>query len=282
MREYIVVNAFGEQPFTGNPVAVFMDCDDLDNEHMQKMAAEMNLSESTFVRRAKYGGDFNVAIFTPVNQLSFAGHPLLGTALALAMKYGKNSLTLETGKGLFHFEVRPAPSVNGSYNAHIQMQLPTPEVSAYAQYNDLLATLGIEDSTLPVEMYDVGPRHVFVGLPHIAALSALRPDHNRLADHPNMAALCFCPDGTGGWRIRMFSYAYGVVEDAATGSAAGPFALHLIRHGLADWGQTVDILQGVEMGRPSRLQAVAHCTAQGPAIEASGYAFHTASGQYQF
>ena len=83
MHRYAVVDAFADEPLRGNPVAVFFDADDLSAAQMQRIAREMNLSETTFVLAAQHGGDARIRIFTPVNELPFAGHPMLGTAIAL-------------------------------------------------------------------------------------------------------------------------------------------------------------------------------------------------------
>src|SRR4051812_45447925 len=99
MQAYTVVNSFGLEPFTGNPVAVFFNSDKLDAERMQRIAAELKLSETAFLGAPRLDGHANVRIFTPVNELSFAGHPLLGTALAVARKTGLLELKFETKKG---------------------------------------------------------------------------------------------------------------------------------------------------------------------------------------
>lgn len=278
MHTYTVVNSFGLEPFTGNPVAVFFDCDGLSAESMQSLAAELKLSETTFISSPRRGGHANVRIFTPVNELGFAGHPLLGTALALANEVGLTELDIETKKGTFLFSVRPLPSLPRA--AYVHMEQPTPSISAYEHQAALLSALGVERSTLPVDVYDVGPRHVFVGVETATELSELSPDHGRLSRLGNMAALCFSPDGDAGWRLRMFSPAYGVVEDAATGSAAGPFALHLARYGLAPLGETIEITQGVEMRRPSRMRGVARSVKGAIRLEAGGYGYQAAVGRY--
>lgn len=108
--------------------------------------------------------------------------------------------------------------------------------------DELLAALDVKESSVPVEAYHNGPRHVFVGLASAGALSALRPDHVASRGF-RRAANCYA-----GWRARMSSPAYGVVEAAATGSAAGPLAIRLARHRLAEYGQEHEILPGVEMG----------------------------------
>lgn len=278
MHRYTVVNAFGQERFTGNPVAVFFACDDLDDGDMQSLAAELNLSETTFIRAPRRGGTAEVRIFTPVNELGFAGHPLLGTAVALAEERGLTEMKFETRKGTFRFAVERVKEQ--PFTAYVQMEQPSPVVSRYEREHELLEALGLDESTLPVEMYDVGPRHVFVGVKDVAALGDVRPDLKRLASHPDMAALCFCPDGASGWRMRMFSRAYGVNEDAATGSAAGPLALHLVRHGRAAFGDKIRITQGVEMGRASRMDATARMERDGPRLEAGGYGYRIAVGSY--
>lgn len=279
MHEYTIVNSFGEKLFSGNPVAVFFGCDDLSTEVMQKLAAELHLSETTFICSPHQGGDAHVKIFTPVNELGFAGHPLLGTALALFKKTGSSNLKIETQKGIFNFLVRQVKE--SPFTAYIQMELPTPVISPCKYQKDLLEALGLKESILPIEMYDVGPRHVFVGVENTAALSAIRPDLKKLSAFNNMAALCFCVDESReGWRLRMFSPAYGVTEDAATGSAAGPLAMHLARHGLIEFGEEIEILQGVEIRRPSYMMGITKIENNLLRLEAGGFAFQIAIGQY--
>ncbi|MES4890697.1 PhzF family phenazine biosynthesis isomerase [Streptomyces sp. NPDC096012] len=251
MHEYVLVDAFSRRPLYGNPVAVFLDAGDLTAETMQRIAREMNLSETTFVRPARQDGDAHIRIFTPVNELPFAGHPLLGTAVALGAELKRDGLRLETAMGTIPVEIGDDEGATT-----VRMRQPHPVWEPYEHAGELLAALGVDASTAPVEIYRNGPRHVFVGLESVAALSALRPDHRSLSRFPDMAANCFAGAGLH-WRTRMFSPAYGVVEDAATGSAAGPLAIHLARHGLAGYGQPLEILQGVEMGRPSLMLATA-------------------------
>ncbi|HYQ43246.1 MAG TPA: PhzF family phenazine biosynthesis protein [Polyangiaceae bacterium] len=278
MNPYTVVNSFGSEPFTGNPVAVFFDSDGWDAVRMQRIAAELKLSESTFLGAPRLGGHANVRIFTPVNELAFAGHPLLGTALAVARRTGLLDLKFETGKGTFRFSINPIRE--NPFTAYVQMEQPSPIVSSYEHASALLEALGIRQSTLPVDMYDVGPRHVFVGVESIEALASLNPDQRRLAQHLDMAALCFCPDGARGFRLRMFSPAYGVVEDAATGSAAGPLALHLGRYGVVPFGEKIAITQGIEMARPSQMSALVQTDAGQIRLQAGGYGYQAAIGNY--
>jgi trans-2,3-dihydro-3-hydroxyanthranilate isomerase len=105
-----------------------------------------------------------------------------------------------------------------------------------------------------VQAYRNGPLHVYVGLEDEAAVAALRPDLSALADLGELGVGCFA--GTDGrFKSRNFAPGLGVPEDPATGSAAGPLALHLARHGRIGWGEQIEIRQGAEIGRPSLLHA---------------------------
>ncbi|MEV6395092.1 PhzF family phenazine biosynthesis protein [Streptomyces sp. NPDC051907] len=274
MQDYAIVDVFTETALEGNPVAVFLNASELSAEQMQRIAREMNLSETTFVLPPENGGDARVRIFTPVNELPFAGHPTLGTAIVLGGDADRERLRLETAMGTIPFELHRA---DGRVVA-ARMRQPVPTWGPYEQADELLAALGVAESVLPVEIYRNGPRHVYVGLGSVAALSRVRPDQRALAEHLDMAANCFAGSGTH-WRMRMFSPAYGVAEDAATGSAAGPLAIHLARHGLVPFGARIEILQGVEMGRPSYMYAeVAGDEGEIGTVEVSGSAVVVARG----
>ncbi|MCT2581948.1 PhzF family phenazine biosynthesis protein [Actinophytocola gossypii] len=251
MYRYVVADVFTDTALRGNPVAVYLDARGLDKVTMQRIAREMNLSETLFVLPAEADGDVWVRIFTPVNELPFAGHPTLGTAVVLGETHRGDVLRMETAMGTVPFTLSRD---GGGRVEMVTMEQPIPEWSPYPEADHLLAALGVEESTLPVEVYRNGPRHVYIGLPTAADLSALRPDQRELAEHLDLAANCFAP-WDGRWRTRMFSPAYGVAEDAATGSAAGPLAIHLARHGLAEWDREIVIHQGVEMGRHSVMRA---------------------------
>jgi trans-2,3-dihydro-3-hydroxyanthranilate isomerase len=280
-HRYVVVDAFATEPLLGNPVAVFFDAADLTGEQMQRIAKEMNLSEVVFLLppRAE-DADVRVRIFTPVNELPFAGHPLLGTAVAVALDLRTDRLRFETQMGVVPFGIDRTPDVQcGGGVAYVSMEQPIPVWEPYEYAEALLAALGITSSTLPVEIYHNGPRHVFVGLPDAEALAALNPDHRALAAFPDVAANCFAPEGER-WQTRMFSPAYGVVEDAATGSAAGPLAIHLARHGLVGYGKTVEIHQGVQLGRRSVMFAEATLADSGEIdrVRVSGHGTVAAEG----
>jgi trans-2,3-dihydro-3-hydroxyanthranilate isomerase len=135
------------------------------------------------------------------------------------------------------------------------MAQPIPTVAPYEDEAGLLAAIGVERSELPVEVYDNGLHHVFVTLGSESEVAGLRPDLARLGDVGEVLGVN-CIAGAGShWKTRMFVPSGGIAEDPATGSAAGPLALHLARHGRIAFGDEIEITQGVEIQRPSKLYA---------------------------
>jgi trans-2,3-dihydro-3-hydroxyanthranilate isomerase len=161
------------------------------------------------------------------------------------------------------------------------MTQPVPTVAAYERAAELLAALGVRSSELPVEVYDNGIRHAYVRLPSKEAVAELRPDPNALSELDLVGALAFAGSGTS-WKVRMFSPLDGVGEDAATGSAAGPLACHLARHGVVPWGELLEIEQGTEIGRPSTLFArAAGAGGEIQSVEVGGSAVVVARGEFR-
>jgi trans-2,3-dihydro-3-hydroxyanthranilate isomerase len=120
---------------------------------------------------------------------------------------------------------------------------------AASRWPALLAALHVERSELPVVAYDSGVQDVFVALANQAAVATLKPDLATLTRPPEVAVSAFAGEGAK-WKTRMFAPAFGIVEDPATGSAAGPLAVHLARHGRITFGSTIEIEQGAEVARP--------------------------------
>jgi trans-2,3-dihydro-3-hydroxyanthranilate isomerase len=144
----------------------------------------------------------------------------------------------------------------------------------------LLGVLGVE-SELPVDWYDLGPTHVFVALRTPDEVASLRPDFQALLEF-DAGINCFAPLGGSRIKTRMFAPAHGVPEDAATGSAAGPLAVHLLRHGRTASGEELEIEQGAEIKRPSRLYARAEGTAESiERVEVGGCAVVVARGEFR-
>jgi trans-2,3-dihydro-3-hydroxyanthranilate isomerase len=275
MSRYVVVDVFTDTPLEGNPAAVVTDSGGIPADRMQRVAREFNLSETVFVLPACSGGDARVRIFTPSAELPFAGHPVLGTAVVLGEAAGTQLIRLETGAGVVPVELAKE---NGRIVSG-RMRQPVPDWEPYEMAAELLAALGVESSGLPVEAYRNGPRHVYVELASEAAVASLVPDMAALARLPGIGVSCFAGSGLR-WKSRNFAPALGVPEDPATGSAAGPLAVHLARHGRIAFGQEIEISQGTEIGRPSRLHARATGTPDRiESVEVAGGAVIVARGE---
>jgi trans-2,3-dihydro-3-hydroxyanthranilate isomerase len=245
---YVVVDVFTDTPLTGNQLAVFTDAREIDAELMQALALEIGFSETTFVLPAEDGGHARVRIFNPRHEMAFAGHPILGTAWVLAQPLQRSVIELETGSGMVPVEIERDESGALVFG---RMQQPVPTVHALDETDALFVSLDVERSELPVELYDNGATHIIVTLESEAAIAALAPDSASIALFEVTGVNCIWGSGAR-WKNRMF---WPLGEDAATGSAAGPIACHLSRHGLVGWGEWIEISQGVEIGRPSTLFA---------------------------
>jgi trans-2,3-dihydro-3-hydroxyanthranilate isomerase len=273
---YVVCDVSTDRALTGNQLAVFTDARDVDEALMQALAREMNFAESTFVLPAAAGGHARIRIFTPRLEVPFAGHPTLGTAFVVGEATQLRDVVLETGVGLVPVRLeREGARVRFGW-----MTQPVPRIAPFARAAELLGALGVEGSELPVECYDNGIAHVYVALPSPEAVAAVRPDLAALAAIVPGGANVFAGAGER-WKTRMFAPAGGVAEDAATGSAAGPLALHLVRHGRLALGQTIRIEQGAELQRPSLLSARVDGSLTEPRIEVGGAAVIVARGEFR-
>jgi trans-2,3-dihydro-3-hydroxyanthranilate isomerase len=269
---FVFADVFTDVPFAGNQLAVFTDARAIPEEQLQPLAREINFSETVFVYPAAGDGHARIRIFTPARELPFAGHPVLGTAFVLAGPLQLEELRLETGRGVVPIRLER----NGSEVAFGWMTQPPPSVAPFERAEELLAALGAR-SELPVEIYDNGVAHVYVALPDEDAVAGLRPDLGRLGELGEVGVNCFAGEGRR-WKTRMFGPGVGVTEDPATGSAAGPLAVHLARHERIAFGDEIEISQGAEIGRPSTLHAVARSPEE---IEVGGSAVVVARGEFR-
>ena len=275
---YAVADVFTDTPLTGNQLAVFTDARGMDGDLMQNLAREMNYAESVFVLPPEADGHARMRIFTPAIEVPFAGHPTLGTAFVLAGPLQLDEINLETGAGVVPVRLeRDGPEIRFG-----RMQQPLPSWEPYEEERALLEALGVERSELPVVLYDNGLPHVYVCLASEADVAALRPDLGTLAELPAAVGVnCFAGSGSR-WKTRMFAPSGGVPEDPATGSAAGPLAVHLARHGRIGYGDEIEITQGVEIKRPSKL--FARVEGEGDRIErveVGGSAVVVARGEFR-
>jgi trans-2,3-dihydro-3-hydroxyanthranilate isomerase len=270
---FVVADVFTDVPFAGNQLAVFTDAREIPEERLQDLAREINFSETVFAYPAEGDGHARIRIFTPMLELPFAGHPVLGTAFVLGGPLQLDELRLETGAGVVPIRLER----DGSRVVFGWMRQPPVAAETYERADELLVLLGLETSGLPVELYRQGPGHVFVELDSPEAVAALRPDFVALEELSPYGTVCFARDGEL-WKARVFVPAHGVGEDPATGSASGPLALHLARHGRIHFGDEIEIRQGVEIGRPSTLYAVARSPDD---VEVGGSTVVVARGEFR-
>lgn len=271
-RRYMVYDVFSDRALAGNPLAVVFDDQDLDTEAMQRIAGEFNLSETVFVGTAQNPAHTaRVRIFTPRVELPFAGHPTVGTAVALAEARGvapggAEILVLEEGVG----PVRCAVS-QGKGPGFAEFDLPRlPEEIAFEIVSEAVAAaLGLEPYEIGFENHRVGAwsagvPYVTVPVHDLAAAAKVRMDVDawtKLAPrvgHLVAAPYIYCRETVShdaSFHARMLAPHEGIPEDPATGSAAAAFAGAVMRFDAPGEGSTAfTIEQGMEMGRPSRIR----------------------------
>jgi trans-2,3-dihydro-3-hydroxyanthranilate isomerase len=267
--EFVQLDVFTRTPLTGNPLAVFPDARGLTDQQMQALAREMNLSETTFILprepeiEAREGT--RVRIFTVEEELPFAGHPTLGTALSI-YSTGNGAadrivLDLNVGKIPVHFradsQTAGRPRVDGAVFG--EMQQRDPEFGTVFAREKVAAELGLNVDDIaaewPIQVVSTGLPFAILPFRNpttftnlkfnvIAASALLKGTGARF-----FYLICVEPGKTE-VRARMFFYGG---EDPATGSAAGCAASWLVRHGLVKSDEQVLIRQGVEAGRPSEI-----------------------------
>jgi trans-2,3-dihydro-3-hydroxyanthranilate isomerase len=273
------LDVFTSRPLTGNGLAVVHEADDIDEPTMLAFARETQLSETTFVQRAvEPGADYRNRIWMTVGELPFAGHPSLGTAIAVAHARGERSARYvqQTIAGLQPIEVEL-----GDAAARASMLQEPARFGAELEAERVLATLGLDpadaDPQLPVQVVGTGVDHLIVPVRGEAVLHRAHPDAALLAPLLDAAGavtayLAWCrPDDEAASARSYFLDARGVKEDPATGSAAGPLCAYLhARAGAA----RVTIEQGVTMGRPSLLRCEA-----GERVRVAGEAVIVAEGE---
>ena len=276
--DFLTLDVFTDTRFGGNPLAVFPDARGLTDAEMQALAAEFNLSETTFVLPPDDPANTaRVRIFNRVAEMPFAGHPNVGTGFALAHRAVDGLLRFEEIAGLVEVRVdahgatvaAPQPLTLG---AEMEPALLAPCLGLAAAdvltalHRPVLASCG--NSFVLVE---VTPEALSRAAPDLAAFRAAEQawPHARQAPQvtPRLPVYLYARSGGTALRARMFSPLSGTMEDAATGSAATPLAALLCR---LSQGEAFAITQGVEMGRPSLLRATAAQAADGVRASVGG------------
>lgn len=255
---FVTLDVFTDTRFGGNPLAVFTDARGLTDEQMQALAAEMNLSETTFVLPpADPANTARVRIFNRTAEMPFAGHPSVGTGWVLSQMGHGNDLRLEVIAGVVGVKIENGGGVIAAPRA-LELGQPLP-VDLAAACAGLRPEDVVTTAHAPIEA-SVGVGFIFMEV-RPEALSRAAPDlavfRQAAKDHPDfgdrLSLHLYAHDGDGRMRARMFAPNSGTVEDPATGSANATLAALLLSLSDQDAGAW-DVAQGVEMGRPSRLR----------------------------
>jgi len=285
---FYIVDVFAEKKYAGNQLAVFREAGKLSSKEMQQLARETNFSETTFILKDEpHKGGFDVRIFTPNEEVPFAGHPTLGTAhvirdeilggkgdaLTLNLKVGKIPVTFAKDGYIWMKQVEPEfGKLHPAAVVAAMLNLPVNEI----------------DERFPVQEVSTGLPFFIVPLKSLSALKAAKVDRDRyftfIKDSRAKGILVFCPqahEAGNDISVRVFVDYFGVPEDPATGSGNGCLAGYLVKHRFFGT-ERIDLRseQGFEIGRPSLLLLKAEATATGIDIAVGGKAVIVAKGDF--
>jgi len=260
-----ILDVFAESKYAGNQLAVFRGGQDLSDRRMQQIAREMNFSETTFImsEEEKKGG-FDVRIFTPAEEVPFAGHPTLGTAFTIQHEIIREKIE----KVVLNLKIGQIPvtfTYNGDKADILWMRQNEPVFGKTFEIEEIAAVLGLKiedfDIGFPIQEVSTGLPFIIAPLVNMDAVKRARIKHDfyfeLIKRIDSKAILLFSRetyDPGNNLNARMFADFYGVPEDPATGSANGCLAAYLVRHRYFGEDKIdIKVEQGYEIGRPSLL-----------------------------
>jgi trans-2,3-dihydro-3-hydroxyanthranilate isomerase len=286
VARYLLFDVFTDEPYAGNQLAVFPDAAGIDPATMQRLAGELNLAESVFLTAT---GDASrpasLRIFTPGREMPFAGHPTIGTAIAIAdvlrwIPSDRSTFVLQEQIGDVAIQLERG--------ARTTAWLTTPPVSFGATFAaaDAARLLGVDPGALrddlPMQIVSAGNPFLYVALRDVTAVDDAQLDVKALSsligDLASISGVFFFAQRPGGTYARMLAPMSGIAEDPATGSATGPLFAYLLHHGAVAAADSPWVSeQGVQMGRRSLLHVRVDASAP-PAIAVGGSAVHVGEG----
>lgn len=291
--QFYIVDVFAEEKYAGNQLAVFRGGSALSHNEMQRLAREMNFSETTFIlSETPRDGGFDVRIFTPGEEVPFAGHPTLGTAYIIRTEVLDNKNADEIKLNL------KAGQIPVSFNDSVEqgticwMLQIEPVFGEMINAKVIAEVLNLDSSDIddrfPVEEVSTGLPHILVPLRNLNALKRARVNKDKYFDIIKnrwaKPVLIFCAephDSKNDISVRVFADCFGIPEDPATGSGNGCLAGYLVRHRY--WGKDkIDIRseQGYEIGRPSLLFLRAEEKSGKISVSVGGNAITVAKGEF--
>lgn len=263
--KFYIVDVFAESKYTGNQLAVFTEASSLSKQQMQRMAKEMNYSETTFIVSTDMReGGYDVRIFTPEQELPFAGHPTLGTAYVLQQEIIKQQseiirLNLKVG------QIPVNLHYSGADVDWLWMQQKTPDFGQSFTLESIALVLNIElneiESRFPIQEVSTGVSFIIVPLKSQATLKQIKVNRDKyfelVSTTEAKSILVFCPETynpANNLSVRVFADYMGIPEDPATGSANGCLAGYLVQYSyFGTEAINLRVEQGYEIGRPSLL-----------------------------
>ncbi len=288
---FSIVDVFAETKFAGNQLAVFRDCARLSTAMMQKVAAEMHFSETTFITSEKErSGGYDVRIFTPEFELPFAGHPTLGTAYivqsqVIGRPVDQVALNLKVGQIPVKFTYKAGePDL-------LWMRQKEPVFGRTMAADPVAEALGLSradiDGRFPIEDVSTGIPFTMVPLKSLKAIRRIRLDHERtsrlLRSSKSLAFLVFSPEtysNENDLNVRVIGPSPSIPEDPATGSANGCLAAYLVKHGyFGRYEVEVRVEQGYEIGRNALLLLKARKHKGGIEVNVGGRVQFIAGGE---
>ncbi|WP_077212505.1 PhzF family phenazine biosynthesis protein [Bacillus dakarensis] len=259
---YSIVDVFSEGKYTGNPIAVFKNAGKISDREMQKIAKEINYSETTFILSdSKNDGGYDVRIFTPLEEVPFAGHPTLGTAYIIQNEVLKGS----SENLILNFKGGKIPVSFNHQEEVLWMKQNEPTFGKILDFNEVADVLNIDkeyiDDRFPIQEVSTGLAVIIVPLNSLEAVKKVtinKEKYFELIQHTEAKAIMvFCPEvyhSENDLNVRDFADYYGIPEDAATGSANGCLASYLVKYKYFKKNKiNIRVEQGYEIQRPSLL-----------------------------
>jgi trans-2,3-dihydro-3-hydroxyanthranilate isomerase len=289
---FYVVDVFAESRLAGNQLAVFRDCADLTTDQMQRIAQEMHYSESTFIlSETPHDGGYDVRVFTPNDELPFAGHPTLGTAFIVQSQI----IGEHVEKVVLNYKVGQIP-VTFSYKDGkpdvLWMRQKAPTFGKKFDRTRIAKTLGLKaseiDSRFPVQLISTGVPFVIVPLKGLKAIRRIRINHDLLArlfkETKTTVILVFSPETYSkdkDLNVRVLGLPETIPEDPGTGAGNGCLAAYLVKHKYFGSDRIdIQVEQGYEIDRRSLLLLRASDSPNGIEVNVGGRVYFVASGEF--
>lgn len=289
---FYIVDVFAERKYSGNQLAVFRNADALSADEMQAIAREMHFSETTFILSDEQrAGGYDVRIFTPEEELPFAGHPTLGTADVIQ----REIIGQPADKVVLNLKAGAIPVTFGDENTGqdvLWMEQVEPQFGAELEAGQLAPVLNLSegeiDARFPIEQVSTGLPHIIVPLKALDALKKANVDRERyfelIENTWAKPILIFCPGGYEEQQalgVRMFADCFGITEDPATGSGNGCLAGYLVKHRYFGADEiNVRVGQGYEVNRPSQLYLKAAARGDDIDVSVGGKVAPVAEGRF--